>query len=67
MSNNASLSKNERYVIEIRDKAKTIEWFGEDYLNEYGVVLPKELIDRYNKNKSEFNEIQKELESYLVD
>jgi hypothetical protein len=43
---------------------KLSNFFGEDFLDDYGIALPLELIERYQENMKQFNAIQKELEKY---
>jgi hypothetical protein len=59
--NNASLTENDCCQIIVYDKLETIELFGKEYLEEYGVVIPEELILRFKKNTEESMLIQKEL------
>ena len=43
------------------DKAQSDDMFGEDYLQDYGLEVPKDLLERYKANIKEYEDIQLEL------
>lgn len=47
--------------IKLYDKEECIDLFGLDYLEEYGISIPEELLNRYKEVSTQFWEIQKEL------
>jgi len=57
-----TLHSNDIIILEIDDEDATVYLFGNDFLEDYGIEIPDELLERYNKNRDEFLEIQKELE-----
>ncbi len=68
--NNCYLSMDYPLVYMIYDREEIIDLFGEDclddYIDDYGKNVPKELIERYKINKEEFQKIQEELEPYYI-
>lgn len=62
--NNCYITTNDPVILIIYDKQKTIDTFGDDFLEEYGHNLPPELLSAYFGNLLEFERIQKELEKY---
>lgn len=58
MKNNCSIHYNDRLYYDVYDAEKCIDYFGEDYLEEFGKNLPIDLIERYKANLKEFNELQ---------
>jgi hypothetical protein len=64
MKNNANITQHDPFILMLRSKSKIVELFGEDFLDDYGIALPLELIERYQENMKQFNAIQKELEKY---
>lgn len=62
MKNNASLSVSEMQWIRLLDEEGTIDLFGLDYLEDFGVVVPAELVERYKRVSKEFAEVQRLLE-----
>lgn len=65
MSNNCYIGTSDSLWLKVYDRDMTIDYFGEDYLLEYGNNIPQELVDRYKKNYEEFKTIQKELRNYV--
>ncbi len=59
--NNCSLSEDDIFWYYIRDSKDTIELFSEDYLIDYGLEIPNDLIERYKKVFTEWKEIQNEI------
>ena len=57
------LSEIDTFNIKVYDAETTINYFGQDMLDDYGVDIDDALLDRYNKMKEEYNAIQKELYS----
>jgi hypothetical protein len=43
-------------------KNQVLEAFGQEYLDDFGHILPDELIQRYTKVIKEFNQLQKVLQ-----
>lgn len=44
---------------------KTIEYFGEDYLEDYGIEIPDDLVNEVIKSYEDMLVIQNKLEKYL--
>ncbi len=58
---NAYITTGDPIVVSLYDKEMVIEYFGEDFLKEWGHEVPDDLVERYNKNQIEFKQIQNEL------
>lgn len=56
-----TLSRDDIFHIYMKDGKETIEWFGEDYLEDFGVEVPQDLIDRYKAAYEQFQKVQDEL------
>jgi hypothetical protein len=56
-----TLTTNDPVITEIRNSQETIDLFGDDFLDDYGIEAPDELIERFQKNYKEFKEIQAEI------
>jgi hypothetical protein len=52
---------NDPFVEYIYDAEKTIDYLGEDFLVDYGIEIPDNFLERYNKSWDEFWKLQKEL------
>lgn len=48
----------------LMDSKEVIEMFGEDYLEDYGIKAPVELLNKYLEVIKEYNLIQQELKYY---
>jgi hypothetical protein len=59
-----TLHTNDPVILNINDEEKCVDMFGEDFLQDYGVEIPNELLERYTINWLEFLKIQKEIEKY---
>lgn len=59
-----TISTNDPIVYTVKDEQETIEYFGEDFLQDYGVEIPDELLQAYNKAYQEFWKVQLELDKY---
>ena len=58
---NASIQTHDPFVLSVMNATETTEMFGHDHLEEDGVCIPDELMERYLKNYKEFWAIQEEL------
>lgn len=47
------------------DEQESADLFGDDYIQEYGIEMPAELLNEYKRIYNEFWRVQKELENYL--
>lgn len=56
-----SVTNADLFTFRINDSLQTIELFGEDYLEEYGIDIPQDLLNRYKRNIKEYREIQEEI------
>jgi len=56
---------NDPIIENIYDEEKTIEYFGEDFLEDYGIDIPDDLLERYTLNWLEFLKIQEEIDNLL--
>lgn len=65
MKNNATLSKDDRFFIFLKDSEETIEYFGKDYLEDYGQQIPDELLNEYKETYKNWQNLQKKLKKYL--
>ena len=52
---------NDPFIEYIYDEEKTIDYFGEDFLVDYGIEIPDDFLERYNKVWDEFWKCQQEL------
>lgn len=59
-----TFSTNDPVVWTIRDEKTTIEYFGEDYLEDYGKDIPDELLEKYEKAYQEFWRVQLLLDKF---
>lgn len=55
---------HDRFRYELMDKAESDDMFGEDYLEDYGKEVPKDLLERYKANIVEYESIQLELHKH---
>lgn len=55
------LQRQDRFRYELMDKAQSDDMFGEDYLQDYGLEVPTDLLERYKANIKEYEDIQSEL------
>ncbi len=58
------LTSSDPIVHRIYSPIESIDLFGEEYLEEYGIEIPAELLVKYLNNQEEFWQIQKELDKY---
>lgn len=56
-----TFTTSDPFITIIRDEKESIDFFGADYLNDFGVEVPQDLIERFKKNYEEFKLIQQEL------
>jgi len=56
---------NDPVIDMIYDEKETTYFFGSDFLDEYGVEFPDDLLKRYQNNFKEFQNIQKEIEKWM--
>lgn len=61
MKRNAYIFETDAFRVQLYDESTTVEMFGQDYLEEYGHVVPTELVARYLQNEEERRAIAKEL------
>lgn len=61
MKNNAYIFETDTFRLRVYDESETVQMFGEDYLEDYGHIVPTELIERYKKNEQERKAIADEL------
>lgn len=59
-----TFTENDPFIITIRDEVETADLFGDDFIDEYGIEVPDELIERFKNNYKEFKAIQQELDKY---
>ena len=59
------VSSGDPVLTVIYPKEKAIEYFGEEYLEDCGIELPDELVDRYVKNYQEMLDIHDEIDNLL--
>jgi hypothetical protein len=64
MKNNAYLREDEVLVIVVLDKDQTLALYGEDGLEEDGLELPEEFMERYKRYKIEHDAIQAKLQEF---
>jgi hypothetical protein len=65
MSNNAYITTTDPIVFKVYTKEETELYFGEEFLEEYGVEIDPVLIRRYKKNLVDFYAIQAEIEEIV--
>jgi hypothetical protein len=63
--NNAYISKHDPLEYYIYNKEECLDYFGEDFLEEYGHEIPDELLVRYQESVKVWNGIQKELKKIV--
>ena len=56
---------NDPIIDMIYDEKETEDYFGSDFLDEYGVEFPDDLLKKYQENFKEFQNIQKEIEKWM--
>lgn len=56
-----TISLNDLFAYRLKDAQTTIEWFGQDYLDDYGVDIPDELLAEYNAIMQQYNDLQYKL------
>lgn len=59
-----SISKDDLFCFRLKTSDETTEFFGEDYLEEFGISVPISLIEKYQKVMEEYEQMQKELKKY---
>jgi len=60
-STKVTLSKDDLFCYRVKDATETIDMFGEDYLDEYGIVISKKLLRKYKKIIEQYEQLQDEL------
>jgi len=55
------LLRDDLFCLRAKNSSEIIQDFGEDYLEEFGINIPKDLFERYQKNLIEYKKIQEEL------
>lgn len=60
------LQIHDRFCFELIDKAKSDDMFGEDYLEDYGVEISHELLERYKANMEVYEKLQVELHKEYI-
>lgn len=53
-----TLEHNDRFCYRLKDAETTIEWFGQDYLDDYGIEVPDELIAEYKAIMQQYEDLQ---------
>ena len=61
MSKRITLSHDDLFCYRLRDELETVELFGEDYLTDYGVDVPDELLAEYNAIMEQYEALQDKL------
>ena len=60
-----TLHTGDPFITEILTELETFEMFGNEYIDDYGIEVPDNLVERYKKNWKEFLEIQTEINIIL--
>lgn len=61
MKNNASIQIYDLQCIRLRDERECDDLFGPEYIKEFGVFVPPNLIKRHKKTLTDWYKIQDEL------
>lgn len=59
------ITSSDPIVHKIYSPIESIDLFGEEYIEEYGIEIPPDLLVKYLNNQEEFWIIQKELDKYV--
>lgn len=60
-----TICTNDPVIYEILDKEESSELFGEDYIEEYGVEIPEDMLSQYKKTHREFGAIQDKIREII--
>ena len=56
-----NICQDDAFCYRLYDDAETIEMFGQDYLDEYGVEISEDILNEYKQTMSKYEELQDKL------
>lgn len=59
-----SISQDDIFTYRLKDTDEVVEMFGEDYLTDYGINVPSELVSEYKLLMKQYEELQDKLLAY---
>lgn len=65
MNKKSVLEYHDQFRLILRDNAEAGGLYGPDYIEDIGLEIPEELVERYKQNDKEFRSIQDELKKYF--
>jgi len=67
MKNNCLIEHGYRSSYVLKEQAEGVDDYGEEYVYQFGYVVPAELIERYKTIYKEFKSVQEELRAIYND